>query len=190
MIERERILVHVCCASCASYVLPHLADRFEVTAFFFNPNIQPREEYLLRLREARTFCERFGYPLAEESYEPGEWWRCIEPYRRLPEKSERCWTCYGLRLARTAERAARLGIPVFTTTLSVSPHKIYRYIVREGEEAAARFGVRFHAEDFKKRDGFKYSVERSRELGLTRQDYCGCLLSLEEARTRRGTSER
>lgn len=185
MTERERILVHACCASCACYVLPHLAGRFTVTAFFFNPNIHPPEEYRLRLREMRDICSRFGTPLEEGPYDPDEWWRCIEPYRHLPEKSERCWSCYRLRLERSAERAARRGIPIFTTTLSVSPHKVHRRIVEEGERAAARFGVRFHDEDFKKRDGFKCSVERSRELELTRQDYCGCLLSREESRKRR-----
>lgn len=188
MTERERILVHACCASCASYVLPHLAERFTVTAFYYNPNIHPEDEYHRRLHEMRTVCARFDIPMEEGAYEPDEWWRCIEPYRHLPEKSERCWTCYRLRLGRTAERAAQLGIPVFTTTLSVSPHKIHRHIVREGERSAARFGVRFWDEDFKKRNGFKQSVERSRELGLTRQDYCGCLLSLEERRN--GAGER
>ncbi len=190
MTERKRILVHTCCASCACYVLPHLAGRFTVDAFFFNPNIHPPEEYRLRLGEMKVVCTPFGIPLEEEPYESDEWRRCIEPYRHLPERSERCWACYRLRLERTAERAAQLGIPLFTTTLSVSPHKIYRHIVREGERAAARFGVRFYDEDFKKCDGFKCSVERSRELGLTRQDYCGCLLSLEEARARRKKPER
>jgi predicted adenine nucleotide alpha hydrolase (AANH) superfamily ATPase len=90
-----------------------------------------------------------------------------------------------MRLEETARKAAELEMDLFTTTLSVSPHKIYRCIVQEGESAAERHGVRFLAEDFKKRDGFKISVERSRKLGLTRQDYCGCLLSLEEAKKRR-----
>ena len=187
MADPERILVHTCCASCACYVLPHLAERFTVSAFFFNPNIHPADEYRLRLEEMRAVCSRFDIPLEEESYESDEWWQRIEPYRDLPEKSERCWMCYRLRLERTAEHAARLAVPLFTTTLSVSPHKIYRQIVLEGKRAADMFGVRFYNEDFKKRDGFKLSVERSCELGLTRQDYCGCLLSLEEARRRKET---
>jgi predicted adenine nucleotide alpha hydrolase (AANH) superfamily ATPase len=189
MCERERILVHACCASCASYVLPHLAERFAVTAYYYNPNIQPEEEYLLRLREMQSVCERFGIPLDEGPYETDDWWRCIERHRHLPEKSERCWTCYRMRLEKTAERAVQLGIDLITTTLSVSPHKIHRILVREGTRAAADLGIRFHDEDFKKRDGFKRSVERSRELGLTRQDYCGCLLSLEEMKKRREESE-
>lgn len=190
MTEPEQILVHTCCASCACYVLPHLAGRFAVSAYFYNPNIQPPEEYRRRLDEMRNVCARFDIPLEEGPYEPDEWWRRIEPHRHLPEKSERCWTCYRLRLERTAEQAARKKIPLITTTLSVSPHKVYRHIVHEGERAAARFGVLFHDEDFKKRDGFKCSVERSRELELTRQDYCGCLLSLEEAKARRKKTDR
>jgi len=182
---REAILVHACCASCSSYVLAHLGERFDVTAYYYNPNIQPREEYLLRLEEMRRVCVVLGVPLLEGSYDTDGWRARIGPYRELPERSERCWNCYGFRLEETARKAQELGIGLFTTTLSVSPHKIHRYIVSEGETAAARHGVRFLAEDFKKRDGFKISVERSRELSLARQDYCGCLLSLEEAKRRR-----
>ena len=181
----EKILVHACCASCSSYVLDHLKDGYAVTAYYYNPNIQPEEEYELRLREMRRVCGELGIALLEGPYDPESWLKAIEPYEHLPEKSERCWTCYRMRLEETARKAAELEIGLFTTTLSVSPHKIHRCIVREGESAADRHGVRFLAEDFKKRDGFKISVERSRELGLTRQDYCGCLLSLEEAKKRR-----
>lgn len=182
---REAMLVHACCASCSSYVLAHLGERYAVTAYYYNPNIQPREEYLLRLEEMRRVCDGLGVPLLEGPCDTDEWWSRIEPYRELPERSERCWHCYGFRLDETARKAAELGIGLFTTTLSVSPHKVHRCIVSEGEAAAARHGVRFFGEDFKKRDGFKISVERSREMGLTRQDYCGCLISLEEAKRRK-----
>jgi predicted adenine nucleotide alpha hydrolase (AANH) superfamily ATPase len=183
--EREAILVHACCASCSSYVLAHLGEHYAVTAYYYNPNIHPREEYLLRLEEMRRVCNGLGVPLLEGLYDADEWWSRIEPYRELPERSERCWHCYRLRLDETARKAVELGIGLFTTTLSVSPHKVHRCIVSEGEAAAERHGLRFLAEDFKKRDGFKISVERSRELGLTRQGYCGCLLSLEEAKRRK-----
>jgi predicted adenine nucleotide alpha hydrolase (AANH) superfamily ATPase len=185
MSSKKKILVHVCCASCSSYVLPYLSDRFEVTAYFFNPNIQPEEEYRLRLAEMRRLCLHFDIPFVEGRYEPEAWWRRIEPFRRLPERSERCWQCYDLRLEETAAKAAGMGISVFTSTLSVSPHKVHRRILRLGEDAARRHGLEFLGEDFKKKDGFKISVARSRELGLTRQDYCGCMLSLEESRRRR-----
>ena len=181
----ERILVHACCASCSSYVLEHLAANYEVTAYFFNPNIQPEAEYRLRLAEMRSVCDALGVRLIEGECPSDLWRKEVEPFRDLPEKSERCWTCYRFRLEETARAAAESGIPLFTTTLSVSPHKSYERIVVFGGEAAARHGVEFLAEDFKKKDGFKISVARSRERGLTRQDYCGCLMSLEEANKRR-----
>jgi predicted adenine nucleotide alpha hydrolase (AANH) superfamily ATPase len=184
MAEKEKILVHVCCASCSSYVLPHLAERFDVTAYYYNPNIHPIEEYRLRLEEMKALCRRLGFPFIKGPYDPGAWRNAVGPYRHLPEKSERCWECYSLRIDRTAAEAARLGIGIFTTTLSVSPHKIHVKIVELGEAAAARSGLRFLGEDFKKKNGFKISVERSRELGLTRQNYCGCSLSLEESKKR------
>jgi predicted adenine nucleotide alpha hydrolase (AANH) superfamily ATPase len=184
MTPKSAILVHACCASCASYVLEHLAKSYDVTAYFYNPNIHPPEEHALRLAEMRRVCAGLGMTLIEGEYRELRWWKEITPHRGLPEKSERCWVCYRIRLEETARKAAELGIPLFTTTLSVSPHKVYSEIVRIGEECARRFGVRFLAEDFKKRDGFKISVTRSRELGLTRQDYCGCLMSLEEAKKR------
>ena len=177
--------MHACCASCSSYVLGHLKSSYRVTAYYYNPNIQPEKEYRLRLDEMKRVCEGLGIELIEGPCDRENWWREIEPHKHLPEKSERCWTCYRMRLEETARKTAELGIGLFTTTLSVSPHKIHSCIVREGEAAAERHKVRFLAEDFKKRDGFKISVERSRELGLTRQDYCGCLLSLEEAEKKR-----
>jgi predicted adenine nucleotide alpha hydrolase (AANH) superfamily ATPase len=186
MIAKQAILVHACCASCSSYVLEHLAETYEVTAFYFNPNIRPEAENELRLSEMRTVCGAVGIRLVEGDDRAERWWNEVGPFKHLPEKSERCWTCYRFRLEETAKKAAELGIPLFTTTLSVSPHKSYERIVAIGREAAAKSGVEFLAEDFKKKDGFKISVARSRERGLTRQDYCGCPMSLEEARRRGG----
>ncbi|MDD3642488.1 MAG: epoxyqueuosine reductase QueH [Candidatus Krumholzibacteria bacterium] len=187
MPARPRILVHACCASCASYVLEHLAGRFDVTALFYNPNIQPESEYRLRLGEMPAVCRPLGIELIEGHREPGAWEALIAPVAHLPEGGERCRVCYRMRLDETARAAARLGIALIATTLSVSPHKVWPMIVEQGRAAAARAGVEFLEEDFKKRGGFGISCERSRELGLTRQDYCGCLPSLEEARRRRSS---
>ena len=186
----KTILVHACCASCSSYVLEHLAETYEVTAYFFNPNVQPDDEYELRLAEMRSVCGKLGIRLIEGDYPKDRWRAEIEPFESLPERSERCWTCYRFRLEETARKAAEIGFALFTTTLSVSPHKSHEKIVAVGREAAARRGIEFLAEDFKKKDGFKISVARSRERGLTRQDYCGCPMSLEEARARRRAEER
>ncbi|MCK4236127.1 MAG: epoxyqueuosine reductase QueH [Candidatus Krumholzibacteria bacterium] len=190
MAEKKKILVHACCASCSSYVLPYLSDTYNVTAYFFNPNIHPAGEYKLRLREMRPLCRELVINLIEGDYLPEEWQLATESYRHLPERSERCWACYRLRLAKTAETAAELGIETFTSTLSVSPHKVHPRIVDIGKAAAKRLGLEFLAEDFKKKNGFKISVQRSKELGLTRQDYCGCALSLEESRERKRKSDK
>ena len=134
----ETILVHACCASCSSYVLAHLGESRKASAYYYNPNIQPEDEYRLRLDEMRKVCKGLHVPLLEGPYDTEDWWRSIEPYRELPERSERCWACYGLRLEETARKAKELGFSLFTTTLSVSPHKVHRCIVREGEAAAKR----------------------------------------------------
>ncbi len=189
MAERERILVHVCCASCSSYVFEHLRERYDVAAYFYNPNIHPEEEYLLRRDEMKSVCDHYEVPLVEGAYEPSVWYQATEPYHHLPEKSERCWACYRLRLEKTAAVAKEMGITCFTSTLSVSPHKIFERIAVAGETAARAHGLKFLAEDFKKKDGFKISVLRSRELRLTRQDYCGCCLSREETKARKRESD-
>jgi predicted adenine nucleotide alpha hydrolase (AANH) superfamily ATPase len=185
MAPTERILVHACCASCSSYVLEYLRDDYDVTALYYNPNIQPAREYMLRLAEMKDVCAGLDIPLIEGSRDFDRWDAAVAPLSHLPEKSERCRVCYRFRLEETAKKAASEGISLFTTTLSVSPHKIHAWIVEEGEAAAGRHGIRFLAEDFKKRGGFQESCRKSRELGLTRQDYCGCLFSLKEAEERR-----
>ena len=185
MTAKREILVHACCASCSSYVLAHLAGTHEVTAYFCNPNIHPETEYELRLGEMRRVCGELAVTFLEGGGRSLDWWKEIRPFRDLPERSERCSACYRFRLDATAKKASEMGIGLFTTTLSVSPHKTHERIAAIGAEAAAKYGIEFLAEDFKKRDGFKISIERSREMGLTRQDYCGCLMSLEEARKRR-----
>ncbi len=185
MDSTKRILVHACCASCSSYVLEYLQDEYDVTAYYYNPNIQPAAEYRLRLGEMRTICERLGIDLIEGPEDFGGWNTEIAPYAHLPEKSERCRVCYRLRMEETARKTAETGIGLFTTTLSVSPHKLHAWIVEEGLASAEKHGVRFLEEDFKKKGGFQESCRKSREHGLTRQDYCGCLFSLKEAEERR-----
>ncbi len=189
MDSTRRILVHTCCASCSSYVLEYLLQEYDVTAYYYNPNIQPAAEYRLRLDEMRTVCGRLGIALVEGPGNFEEWDAAIAPYAHLPEKSERCRVCYRLRLEETARKAAEAGIGLFTTTLSVSPHKIHAWIVEEGRASGEKHGVIFLEEDFKKKGGFQESCRKSREFGLTRQDYCGCLFSLEEAKLRRKESD-
>ena len=185
MTPRQSILVHACCASCSSHVLSQLASSYDVTAYFYNPNVQPESEYRLRLDEMRRLTALLGVRLIEGDYRTLRWWKEVWPLRHLPERSERCWACYRHRFEMAARKAAELSIPLFTSTLSVSPHKVFERIAAIGEEVGREHGVAFLAEDFKKRDGFKKSVEFSRQHDLSRQDYCGCLMSRIEADERR-----
>ncbi len=181
---QPRLLVHVCCAPDALYVFGLLKDDYDVTGFFANPNIQPRDEHELRLAEVRKAAATAGVPLLEDDDDPDGWTRLTLKFKDEPEKGRRCDVCYALRLKRTAERAARDGFDAFTTVMSLSPWKKAAVLNRIGRMFAARTGVAFLAADFKKRDGFKKSVDLSRAHGLYRQDYCGCAYSREAARAR------
>ncbi len=186
---KPRLLVHVCCAPDALYVFGVLGETYDVTGFFSNSNIQPREEYDLRLEEARKVARTAGVPLLEDDYDPDGWTRLTLKFKDDPEKGRRCDVCYAARLRRTAERAARDGFDAFTTVMSLSPWKKAAVLNRIGRQFAARAGVAFLEADFKKKDGFKKSVDLSRAHGLYRQDYCGCLYSRDAARARARSSK-
>jgi predicted adenine nucleotide alpha hydrolase (AANH) superfamily ATPase len=175
---KPRILVHVCCAPDALYVLRLLQDEYEVTGFFTNSNIHPAREYSLRLDEVRKVAGLLDIALVEDEYDPGRWLAVTEKFKDEPEKGRRCDVCYALRLQRTAEAAARRNFEAFGTVMSLSPWKKAAVINRIGHQFAKRYGVRFLEADFKKKDGFKKSVDLSRGHGLYRQNYCGCLYSL------------
>jgi predicted adenine nucleotide alpha hydrolase (AANH) superfamily ATPase len=183
-VTKPRILVHVCCAPDALYVFGVLGNEYDATGFFSNSNIQPREEYVLRLEEARKVAWSAGVGLLEDDYDPDGWLRLTRKFKDEPEKGRRCDVCYAARLGRTAERAAREGFDAFATVMSLSPWKKAAVMNRIGRQFAARYGLAFLEADFKKKDGFKKSVDLSRAHGLYRQDYCGCLYSREAARKR------
>lgn len=182
---KPRILVHVCCAPDALYVFGLLRDAYEVTGFFSNSNVQPREEYELRLDEARKVAAAAGAPLLEDDYDPDGWLALTAKFKDEPEKGRRCDVCYAARLARTAARAARDGFDAFATVMSLSPWKKAAVLNRIGRQFAARHRVAFLESDFKKKDGFKKSVDLSRAHGLYRQDYCGCVYSRDAAAARK-----
>jgi predicted adenine nucleotide alpha hydrolase (AANH) superfamily ATPase len=184
-VAQPRLLVHVCCAPDALYVFGILRDEYDVAGFFSNSNIHPRAEYERRLEEARKVARTAGVPLIEDDYDPDGWLALTRKFKDEPEKGRRCDVCYAARLARTAERAAREGFDAFATVMSLSPWKKAAVMNRIGRQFAARHpGLAFLAADFKKKDGFKKSVDLSKAHGLYRQDYCGCLYSLEAARRR------
>ena len=181
-----RLLLHSCCAPCSSYVLEYLSEHFLITDFFFNPNITEEAEYRKRAEEMKRLIEAqpHVHPVAflEGSYEPAAFFREAAGLENCREGGERCMKCFRLRLYETARTAAEgvSGLPpfdFFTTTLTISPLKNAEAINAIGEEAAKVYGVPFLPCDFKKRGGFLRSIELSKEYGLYRQNYCGCIFS-------------
>ena len=182
--RRPRLLLHSCCAPCSSYVLQYLTASFDILLFYSNSNIAPEEEYRHRLAEQRRLVEEMPFAgrveVVEDEYDPAAFAAAAAGLEDQPEGGARCARCFALRLERSALAAARLGADWFTTTLTVSPHKDPGVINPIGEAMGARYGVLFLSGDFKKKDGYQQSIRLSRQYGLYRQNYCGCLFSLRE----------
>ena len=175
---RPRLLLHSCCGPCSSYVLEYLTKYFEVYLSYYNPNIQPRAEYELRLEnQLRVVDSMPGVTLVPCEYDGAAYTDAVRGLEAEPEGGARCTECFRLRLDFAAREAARLGCEYVCTTLSVSPHKDAQRLNAIGLEMAERYGVKWLPGDFKKRNGYKRSIELSNELGLYRQNYCGCLYS-------------
>lgn len=174
--DKQNLLLHICCAPCSTHVIRLLKEDFNVTAYFYNPNIHPKKEYLLRLEALKKFAERTGLKYIEGLYDTERWFKETKGYEAEPEGGKRCEICYRLRVGETA-RFAKGKFEWFATTLTVSPHKNAKVINSIGEELADRYGLKFYAADFKKKDGFKKSVQLSKEHNLYRQSYCGCVYS-------------
>lgn len=175
---RPTLLLHSCCGPCSSYVLEYLTQYFEVYLSYYNPNIQPRSEYDKRLENQKLVLEHIpGVTLAECGYDGEAYNATVAGLESEPEGGARCTECFRLRLDFAAREAARLECEYCCTTLSVSPHKDAQRINALGYEICAKYGVKWLPGDFKKRNGYKRSIELSNEYGLYRQDYCGCLYS-------------
>lgn len=177
--EKPRLLLHVCCAPCSSYVQEYLTPYFDITLFFYNPNIDTAKEYTHRSTELERLVKEAGFPskIMICDHDPESFARMAEGMEDEPEGGARCRLCYELRMRKAAEYAASHGFDLFTTTLSISPHKRADWINEIGEALADEYGIRHLPSDFKKRGGFKRSVELSQEYDLYRQDYCGCRMS-------------
>ena len=184
---KPRLLLHVCCAPCSSAVLERLAGAFEVIVYFDNPNLDTGEEHALRAREVERLARETGWcsQVIITPYQPEIYRRAVVGLEKEPEGGARCEACFRLRLHHTALEAARLECDWFTTTLSISPRKNAAMLNRLGEEAGQAAGVPFLPSDFKKQGGFQRSIELSREFGLYRQNYCGCVFSRRDAAPRR-----
>lgn len=175
--RRPALLLHSCCGPCSSAVLERIREHFRVTVLYYNPNIEPEEEYLHRRAEQQRLLEETGW---DAGWLPCEYdheaFEAFAPaMAEEPEGGKRCLACFALRLNETARQAKEHGFEYFTTTLSVSPHKNAENVNRAGEEAARRFGVKYLYADFKKKNGYLRSLQLSEKYGLYRQDYCGCL---------------
>jgi len=176
--ERPRLALHVCCGPCATAVAERLRGDFRVEAVWYNPNIQPAAEHERRLAAMRRVAEAMDLPLTVLDYDVPRWEAACAGLMDEPEGGARCGVCFRLRLMRVAQFAAERGMSHLATTLTVSPHKPAARINALGLQTAAECGIHFVDEDFRQRDGFARSVQLSRELGLYRQRYCGCLPSI------------
>lgn len=176
--ERPELLLHSCCGPCSSYVLEYLTQYYQVTLLWYNPNIWPPEENDKRLYYQRKIIDSLGLQdkvkIVISNYDHDRYLQMVSGLESEPEGGERCTECFRLRLTEAAQAAKELGIKLYCTTLTVSPHKNAEKINSLGEEIGAEYGVRFLPSDFKKRNGYKRSIELSREYDLYRQDYCGC----------------
>ncbi|MCH1983199.1 epoxyqueuosine reductase QueH [Ruminococcus sp. OA3] len=179
-----KLLLHSCCAPCSSYVLEYLSQHFSITVFYYNPNIYPEEEYRKRVKEQQEFIKRLNVKnpvgFLEGKFEPEEFYKTAAGMETLPERGERCYYCYRLRLHKTAQIASENGFEYFCSTLSISPLKNAEWLNEIGGELETVCGVKWLPSDFKKKEGYKRSVELSEKYGLYRQDYCGCIFSKKQ----------
>ncbi len=175
--QKPTMLLHVCCAPCSTAVIERLKDRFDITGYFYDPNIHPEKEYHRRLDEAKIFYREIGITLIEAPYDLERWFSLTDGMKDEPEGGKRCEICYDIRLNKAAGFARENNFDIFATVLSISPHKKAEKINNIGRSIAEKYGIKFYEADFKKKDGFKRSLELSKEYNLYRQNYCGCIYS-------------
>lgn len=177
-----KLLLHSCCAPCSSYVLEYLSQYFDITVYYYNPNIYPASEYKTRITEQEALIShmKLARPVSflAGTYEPEEFYKITKGLEEEPECGERCVKCYELRLREAAKIARAGGYDYFTTTLSISPLKSAQKLNEVGERMGREYGAAYLPSDFKKKDGYKQSIRLSEEYGLYRQDYCGCVYSI------------
>ncbi|MEE0959897.1 MAG: epoxyqueuosine reductase QueH [Lachnospiraceae bacterium] len=194
-ITREGVIptlfLHSCCAPCSSYVLKYLSDYFKITIFYYNPNISPEDEYRERVREQIRLINEMPVKnkveFMEGRYEPEVFYEMAKGMEDIPEGGERCFKCYELRLREAAVIAKDRGFDYFTTTLSISPLKNAAKLNEIGLKLEEEYNIKYLLSDFKKKEGYKQSVELSKEYNLYRQNYCGCAFSKREALLREET---
>lgn len=180
------LLLHSCCASCSSYVIEYLSNYFKITVFYYNPNIYPESEYTKRILEQQTLITQMKtrYPVAfmAGNYDSDRFYEMAKGLEHVKEGKERCFRCYELRLREASEVAKKCGFDYFTTTLSISPLKNAAKLNEIGMRLSEEYGVEYLVSDFKKKNGYKRSIELSKKYDLYRQDYCGCEFSVPASR--------
>lgn len=188
--EVPTLFLHSCCAPCSSYVLEYLSEYFKITVFYYNPNIYPDEEYYKRVEEQKQFIQTFPakhtIQFVEGEFDKERFYETVKGLENVPEGGERCFLCYELRLREAAEKASALNMDYFTTTLSISPLKNAKKLNDIGLSLAKEYPVKYLVSDFKKKNGYKRSVELSQQFGIYRQDYCGCVFSKQDREKKSG----
>ena len=179
--EGDSLLLHACCAPCSTACLERVANFFKVTIFYYNPNITDESEYKKRIEEIKKLLTlinpKYKVELLEGDYDPNKFFDMAKGLENEPERGKRCYKCYEMRLEETAKIASKLGFNNFCTTLTLSPHKNANWINEIGEKLNNEYDSNYLYSDFKKKEGYKRSIELSKEYNLYRQNYCGCIYS-------------
>lgn len=178
--EQPSLLLHSCCAPCSSYVLEYLSQYFHITVFYYNPNMDSKEEYEKRTEEQKRLISEMqleDVKLITADYMPEVFYETVKGYEKEPEGGARCYLCYRLRIEETAKLASKKGFDYFTTTLTISPLKNAQWLNELGQKAGEKFGSCFLPSDFKKKGGYQRSIQLSKEYSLYRQNFCGCIFS-------------
>ncbi len=178
--NKPSLLLHTCCAPCSTHTIKVLYNYFNLTVFFTNDNIYPFEEYNKRLIEEEEYCKKLNIPVIHDNYIHEDYLNCIKGDELKGEKSIRCYKCYLLRLEKTAQKANEFNFDYFTTSLSISPYKISRWINEIGYKMQDKYNIKYLFSDFKKEEGYKDSIKMSLLENMYRQDYCGCEFSKQE----------
>ena len=177
--EKPKLLIHSCCGPCSSYVLDYLNNYFDISIFYYNPNIFPEKEFVYRSKEQEELINKMGLDIKfiGREHRSQEFYETVIGYENEPEKGSRCSLCFKLRLEETAKYALENSYDYFTTTLSISPHKDAQLLNRIGKELEKVYGIKYLYSDFKKKDGYRKSVDLSKKYNMYRQEYCGCEFS-------------
>ena len=178
--DKKTLLLHACCAPCSSAVLERIAEYFDITILYYNPNITEKEEYEKRLQELEKFVNEINLDnikVMPGRYEPEKFFEMSKGLEQEKERGKRCYQCYKLRLEETAKIAEQQNFDFFTTTLSISPYKNSKWLNEIGVDLDKKYQSTYLYADFKKKNGYKRSIELSKQYNLYRQDYCGCIYS-------------